>query len=193
MMAGMPSWMRRGLKTLARLIGFPLALLAAVVALSFVVHTVSVRWPHRVRADASSFHVEGRYYWIDLAGVEGIALRDGHLLVTGYAFTSWRPSRLFQGTAAEVVRSLPGTYSDAVPSPTWALTGRDYVENGCRYTFRRARSGQTLSIELPCGSADLHYGVLRAADDTVMIVFASGDWKVGPESYYGYVIVRPSR
>lgn len=177
-------------KSILKVLGVVALVVVAAAAAYWMFHVISVRWPHRVRADPGSFSVDGRYYWVDIDGVEGIAVHGRRVLVNGTRLNSSLFGNWFQGTAAETVRELPAIFGDAAPTATWELADADYVTGGRRYTFRHVRSRRTISIYLPSGSAELHFRVLETPE-AALIVFASGNWKVGPESYFGYVAVRP--
>lgn len=178
-------------KKVVTLFGVLVAVLAAIAAAGWLYDVIRVRWPHEIRLDTEAFHVVGRYYWLPLDSVDGISVRDGRLVVGGSTLKTEFFGEWFRSTPGEVVRKLPPAFANARAVDNWSLTPEDYLPNGRRYTFRDARSNRSFSVILPSGTADVLFEALENEGATV-IVFAGGDWKVGPESYFGYVTVRPA-
>jgi len=110
-------------------------------------------------------------------------------VIRGFRLKGFGVGKVFETNPVEITRSLPEEYQGAPMANRWELLRAEFQEQTRRYTFADIQSHETFSLDLPRGSDDLHFQAMRGRTGDVLI-FASGDWKVGPPSFYGYVAVR---
>ena len=137
--------------------------------------------PHRLRVESSATHASGRYYFLPLDRVTSCILIGDHIVLSGQ--TGWDDPR-----EARVTRALPVPAGKILGrSEHWDLKASSYAE----HVFSRRDSAEKLTIHPPPGTADLHWNCYNLSTGGDLLIFGSGNWKGGPRSYYGYVVIEP--
>ena len=142
-------------------------------------------FPHSLRVASSTVHAHGRYYHVPFDRVTSCILIGDHIVVSGEVLTSLSEGRVESG---RIFRNPP-VPADEITGRTerWTLKTDSYSE----HVFARRDSTDELAISPPPGTADFHCNIYDLQRGRTLIIFASGNWKGGPRSYYGYALIEP--
>jgi hypothetical protein len=139
-------------------------------------------WPVEARGDG--FTVEGSFAHVDVEAVSRIAGHDGNVVIDGYVFADWdpRPEKMVPAVRRyPLPRSLRWHEED---SARWRY-GPDIG------VLTHVPSGRRIAIEnLPYGPQGPQLAATALDPTTHLIVLAAGDLKMGPSSYWAWLVVR---
>jgi hypothetical protein len=163
------------------LVAIPLIGIAIVGYYKFATY-----FPHHLRVACNSVRAYGRYYYVPFDRVGACLLIDNHISISGDRIISFAGD--FRVEYQRINRGSPVRSSDVLGrNEQWTLKSSSYTE----HTFARRNSSEALTIYPPPGASALEYNIYDLRDGRLLILFASGNWKGGPPSYYGYAVVEP--
>ena len=154
------------------------AVCAAAVALACTRAGQGRAGPQPLTASSPDYSVRGEYERVPMDRVDGLRIANGRAVLNG--------------APADRVVDLPGAADPARPGRRWALVTDAHVDGHRLVTFTESESVKDVSIELPDGEAPVRFAVFAArAGDGEVLVFATGDRDVGPQSLYGHIVITP--
>jgi hypothetical protein len=130
--------------------------------------------PADIIGTSAKFTVTGRYAPLAIDRVDSLSIEGGKLAVHG---------------STTQMLDLPPEADAGKPSPHWSLTNENDVGAKHSVNFTHDITLDEFTIELPAGTADVHYGTLksRTGDAEVMLLA----WGQQGKSYEGYVSILP--
>ena len=130
--------------------------------------------PVEITGTSAKFVVKGQYAPIALDEVQSLSIDNGKLVV--------------HGAASNQMIDIPASGDAAKPDPHWALTTETDASGKHLVVFTQDMSTDDISIELPTGNADLHYGTLTGPNGTDVMLLA---WGAKSRCYWGYLTIAP--
>jgi len=129
--------------------------------------------PVALQGTSAKFDIKGQYAPIALDRVDSVSVENGKLVVHG-------------PTATQNV-DLPAGAQASNPDPHWSLTTETESGGKRMLTFTHNETIDDFSIEIPAGTADVHYGTLKSQNGDVMLMA----WGEKSRCYWGYVTIVP--
>ena len=130
--------------------------------------------PVELVGTSKTFVVKGQYAPLAIDQVDSLSVEDGRLVVHGPSSTQ--------------SVDLPAGADASNPDPHWSLTTETDSGGGKRsLTFTHNETIDDFSIEIPAGTADVHYGTLKSQNGDVMLMA----WGEKSRCYWGYVTIVP--
>lgn len=141
--------------------------------------------PQSIQAKSQRLNVRGRYYYVPIAYVARLEREGKRVILTGYDLPGF-PLK-FEQKPASIEGTLPDDVASVLePDQHWRLAASDWSG---KHTFVNDQSHEEVSVQLPTGSGNFYYSAYGAGQDRWLVVVAAGEWKVGPESYYGWLLI----
>ena len=152
----------------------PSALVVFAVVLSISACSHPPEGPADIVGTSAKYTITGRYAPITIDRVDSLSIEGGKLAV--------------HGSTTQTVE-LPPDADASKPSPHWSLTNENDVGAKHSVNFTHDITLDEFTIELPAGTADVHYGTLkgRTGDAEVMMLA----WGQQGKCYEGYVTILP--
>lgn len=144
---------------------------------------VSSYFPRTINCRSNAVNVSGVYYPLPIDSITALKISDHKIVIDGFdavLWPRWRTKHI------QITRSLPKKYVDLKSQDLDWVVNSEYSER----TFFNKRTGAEFTAQLPGGVADLYLSAYNLDSRRQLIVIASGDWKVHPNSYYGLIEVK---
>jgi hypothetical protein len=181
------------IKRSSRVIGIIIAGVILIFIANSIYQYMRTRIPHRISSSAdygNEFIVEGKYYYIDSDGVLGLKVKRNYILINSYSLINYGLGSKFETKTKIIVRKLTKEDVSTRKSSDWKFLKSAYGEKTSIHTFLKTATNEIIMVYLPQGNGEFLYEIYDLANDKWLFVMASGNWKVGPESYYAYTTVQ---
>ena len=148
-------------------------LLLAAIALLSACSTPPDR-PGDITGTSATFTIAGKYTPIAIDRVDSISIDDGKMTI--------------HGSSTTLTEDLPAGADPTKPERHWALTTENDSGKTRALTFTHNETIDELTIEIPKGTAEVHYGTLKDAKGNDVLLLAWGEMA---HCYWGYATLTP--
>jgi hypothetical protein len=175
--------------------GFAVLVRIGIVVVGLIIYfwvypRVSSLFPKAFEVHSTTLVVEGRYFQLDVDGVNSVYISEGRMVVDGFDLDGFKPVN-----QAPVMRPVPSEYSHITnPDSSWHFVyGISNPEGFTTRLYVRDASKDTIAIQLPAMNDIPTWRSYSNMKDTTLIVLASGNWKQTKKVYVGYIIASHKR
>lgn len=130
--------------------------------------------PGDITGASAKFAVAGKYTPIAIDRVDSISVDNGKLTI--------------HGSSTTLTEDLPAGADPSKPERHWSLTTESDTGKMRALTFTHNETIDELTLNVPRGNAEMHYGTLKDQKGNDVILLAWGE--LG-HSYWGYATLTP--
>jgi hypothetical protein len=130
--------------------------------------------PGDVTGTSGKYAITGKYAPISIDRVDSLSLDNGKLTI--------------HGSSTTITEDVPAGADPSKPERTWSLTTETDTGKDRALTFTHNETIDELTIDIPKGTADVHYGTLKDEKGNDVLLLAWGE--LG-HCYWGYATITP--
>ena len=150
---------------------------------------------HQIAQGSDGCSIAGSYTIINLSIVGGLTVSNGEARVSGtLPHWLWGEAHFDPDNPPEtgfVAARVPDSWGvlDSDVTTDWSVVRTVHTNDSTLFTLEGVRAAQSVTLGLPRGQGDLFFRAFRLDSHSVGFVVAGGNWKVGPQSYVGFLRV----